>query len=139
MSEEQPKKRGRPSKADIAARTQSHVVNGDTSRQPEDVMAALPNPAFVPQYVKDMDNEVIDKAMADRERAQAYALRVWGGQSASLPRAERFKRVMAALNGQNLPTDSVRLPGSNDEEAWDDGDDEPVSWRMKLPKPDGIV
>lgn len=42
--------------------------------------------------------------------AQAYALRVWEGQSVSLPRHERIERVKRALAGQNLPFDGVELP-----------------------------
>lgn len=42
--------------------------------------------------------------------SQAYANRVWGGQSTDLPRAERIERCMNALRGQNLPTDGVTFP-----------------------------
>ena len=42
--------------------------------------------------------------------AQAYALRVWDGQSVDVPRAERIERVLNALLGQNLPTDGVSFP-----------------------------
>jgi len=42
--------------------------------------------------------------------AQAYAMRVWDGQSVDVPRAERIERVLNALRGQNLPTDGVSLP-----------------------------
>jgi hypothetical protein len=69
--------------------------------------------------------------------AQEYALRVWNGQSVSLGRGERIARVQRALEGQNLPFDGVRLPGGADD--WTDEDDEPVSWRANLPKPQGIV
>jgi hypothetical protein len=50
---------------------------------------------------------------ADRrvlEASQAYALRVWEGQSVSLPRHERVERVKRALEGQNLPFEGVELP-----------------------------
>jgi hypothetical protein len=42
--------------------------------------------------------------------AQAYAMRVWEGQSVSLPRKERIERVKRALEGQNLPFEGVELP-----------------------------
>lgn len=43
-------------------------------------------------------------------KAQAYALRVWGGQSVDVPRAERVERCMNALRGQNLQTDGIVFP-----------------------------
>ena len=42
--------------------------------------------------------------------AQAYAMRVWDGQSVDVPRAERIERCMNALRAQNLPTDGVSFP-----------------------------
>ena len=42
--------------------------------------------------------------------AQAYALRVWSGQSVDVPPAERKERVMNALRGQNLSTDGIVFP-----------------------------
>lgn len=47
---------------------------------------------------------------AEQHKAQAYALRVWNGQSPNVPRNERIKRVKAALVGQNLPTEGIELP-----------------------------
>lgn len=53
---------------------------------------------------------VVD-ASAAFARAQAYALRVWNGQSAdTLSRSERVERVISALKGQNLPTEGIELP-----------------------------
>jgi hypothetical protein len=72
-----------------------------------------------------------------REKAQEYALRVWSGQSVNVGRSDRIARVKRALEGQGLPFDGVRLPGDAAED--DDDDDEPVTWRMNLPKPQGIV
>lgn len=46
----------------------------------------------------------------ERNRAQAYALRVWRGQSVSALRPWRIQRVKEALAGQNLPFDGVELP-----------------------------
>lgn len=42
--------------------------------------------------------------------SQAYAMRVWAGQSVDVPPAERKERVFNALRGQNLPTDGVTFP-----------------------------
>ena len=43
-------------------------------------------------------------------KAQAYAMRVWDGQSVDVPPAERKERVFNALRGQNLPTDGIVFP-----------------------------
>jgi hypothetical protein len=53
---------------------------------------------------------VVVKLHSDAERAQAYALRVWSGQSIDAPRAWRIERVKLALEGQNLPFEGVVLP-----------------------------
>ena len=45
---------------------------------------------------------------------QAYAMRVWEGQSSSLPRADRIARVEAALIGQGMTMDAVQLPASDE-------------------------
>jgi hypothetical protein len=42
--------------------------------------------------------------------SQAYAMRVWSGQSVDVPPAERKERVFAALRGQNLSTDGIVFP-----------------------------
>jgi hypothetical protein len=44
------------------------------------------------------------------EAAQAYANRVWHGQSHDAPRAWRIERVRLALEGQGLPFEGVVLP-----------------------------
>lgn len=41
--------------------------------------------------------------------AQAYALRVWNGQSNTVPRSERLRRVAKALEGQGLSMEGVEL------------------------------
>jgi hypothetical protein len=46
----------------------------------------------------------------DASPAQAYAMRVWGGQSVDVPRAERIARCLYALRGQNLSTDGIEFP-----------------------------
>jgi hypothetical protein len=45
----------------------------------------------------------------DVKLAQAYALRVWNGQSPDVPRAERLRRVKIALDGQGLSMEGVVL------------------------------
>lgn len=42
--------------------------------------------------------------------AQAYALRVWEGQSESAPREWRVERVRQALEGQGMSMEGVELP-----------------------------
>lgn len=56
------------------------------------------------------DDEVAVPHPVNVERvnaSQAYAMRVWSGQSIDLPLAERKERVLNALRGQNLPTDGL--------------------------------
>lgn len=48
--------------------------------------------------------------LLDRMKSQAYAMRVWSGQSPDVPRAERIARCIRALEGQNLPTEGVEFP-----------------------------
>jgi hypothetical protein len=84
----EPKRRGRPPgdkhleamKAAVRSLTVPHI-NGDTSREPEDVLPA-----------------------------KAYAQRVWSGQSTDLPRNERLRRVERALQGQGMSMEGVTLP-----------------------------
>jgi hypothetical protein len=85
----EPKRRGRPPKAKVEALTEPHI-NGDDSRQPEDVL---------PVKAENMGAAL----------AQAYALRVWNGQSPDVPRAERLRRVAKALEGQGLSMEGVEL------------------------------
>lgn len=42
-------------------------------------------------------------------KAQAYAQRVWDGQSVDVPRAEKLRRVALALEGQGLSMEGVSL------------------------------
>lgn len=78
----EPKRRGRPPKA---------LIEGADVAAPE---VEEPQPT-VP---------------ADASEAQAYALRVWHGQSVSLPRNERTARVKRALEGQGMSFEGVTLP-----------------------------
>lgn len=50
--------------------------------------------------------------MVELSPSQAYADRVWAGQSESLGRAERIRRCIAALEGQGLPVDGVTFEGA---------------------------
>jgi hypothetical protein len=54
-----------------------------------------------------MKAEVINTWAASR--SQAYAERVWNGQSPDVPRAERLERVKRALDGQGLSMEGVEL------------------------------
>jgi hypothetical protein len=82
----EPKRRGRPPKA--KPEVTEPVINGDESRQPEEV---LPVKSF------------------EQRQAQAYARRVWEGQSPDLSRHERLGRVAEALKGQGMSMDGVDL------------------------------
>ena len=50
--------------------------------------------------------------VVSNDKAQAYADRVWEGQSPDLTIAERLSRVRAALVGQNLDCAGVFLAGN---------------------------
>jgi hypothetical protein len=116
------RKPGRPSKAEVAARVP--VINGDTSREPEDAMSAagitfdagdsrVP-PVFAEQ--KTPAGVIVITETPDLERAQTYAMRIWAGQTAEMKRAERIRRCEAALQGQGLPTEGVKYPGGESDE-----------------------
>ncbi len=53
---------------------------------------------------------VIETPVVGESASQAYAMRVWSGQSVDVPPAERKERVFNALRGQNLPTDGIVFP-----------------------------
>ena len=61
-------------------------------------------PGRKPKVVMEVFPAVVDN------RAQAYAMRVWAGQSVDVPPAERKERVFNALRGQNLSTDGIIFP-----------------------------
>jgi hypothetical protein len=46
--------------------------------------------------------EAAPPAVLETDRATAYAVRVYSGQSADLPPGERIARVIAALEGQRM-------------------------------------
>jgi hypothetical protein len=93
----EPKRRGRPPK--VKAISEPHI-NGDDSRQPEDVLPVKAEGVVVPGK---------DALVTAYEAAQAYALRVWSGQSETIPRKERLVRVARALEGQGLSMEGVEL------------------------------
>lgn len=66
--------------------------------EPEQAKPAPPKPTDAPQSAD------------DRAKAQAYAMKVWGGQTPTLGRAERVYRVRKAVEGQGLSMDGVELP-----------------------------
>jgi hypothetical protein len=145
----EPKKRGRPTNAEIAAREAAKqvpgsgpTVNGDTAGQLErvedergDMRSDDPEmQAFIDERraaVADLHARATSAGVADdrADRAQAYAMRVWSGQSVSLNRTDRIKRATAAVAGQNLPIDALKFPGGADDEDWTEEDEQPVTWR----------
>lgn len=91
------KRRGRPPKANPE----------DLSGLVREVTAAMPRLSMDDPAVASVVAELTgDKTSA----AQAYADRVWAGQSISALRSWRIERVKAALEGQGLPFDGVELP-----------------------------
>lgn len=95
----EPKRRGRPPKAKLL-QSEPHI-NGDESRQPEDVL-----PAKAESYKRAEAAHLLASATSS---AQHYAARVWNGQSPDVPRNERLKRVAKALEGQGLSMEGVVL------------------------------
>lgn len=77
-------------------------VSGERELKPEPRVEPAPEPA--PEPIP---------AMAKPD-AQAYAMRVWAGQSDSIGMGDRKRRIRAALEAQGLSMDGVRLPGDKD-------------------------
>lgn len=84
----EPKRRGRPPKA-------LEVASG------ESVAHIEPSGAAVLISARDAD------AIA---KAQAYAMRIWNGQSDTVTRLEKVQRVKIALEGQGMSMEGVVLP-----------------------------
>jgi hypothetical protein len=138
-----PKKRGRPSKADVAAKAATvepvqpgyaPVMNGDTTHpSPQEVIAQqlADSEALLSAPVLETPTHgpVVDHLRESLDKAQAYAMRVWSGQAADIKRAERIARCERALQGQNLPTEGVLYPTGGDSEDWTEEDMQPVTWR----------
>jgi hypothetical protein len=57
-----------------------------------------------PEFDRELDRVAVRLALA-----QAYAQRVWNGQSVDVPRAEKLRRVEKALEGQGLSMEGVVL------------------------------
>ena len=97
----EPKKRGRPSKAEIAAREANARVEGSE---------------WVVTDIKVEGPVVVETVHLNPEThtplqsAQAYALRIWAGQSPSELRSWRIQRVKEALEAQGLSFEGVELP-----------------------------
>lgn len=87
----EPKKRGRPPKS-----------RGEQIAE-EAVAKALPS------LGAEIEAAVLASMAASNAAAQAYAERVWAGQSVDVPRKERLERVRKALEGQGLSMDGVTL------------------------------
>lgn len=90
----EPKKRGRPSNAEKALRAAGYEVVEVGADVPVVQEAVWLNP----------------ETHTALQSAQAYALRVWEGQSESADRPWRVQRVKEALEGQGLPFEGVELP-----------------------------
>lgn len=92
--------------ADLAARTK-WKVDGTPDRR------LKANAEFVEWAdMQDADsNKKADGVMKPGPNlAQAYAMRVWAGQSEDAPRDWRIERVKQALEGQNMQFEGVVLP-----------------------------
>lgn len=85
----EPKRRGRPPKAKLLEQAVE---------------------AITPENVHQSEWEVVHRVPDMTDAAQAYALRVWNGQSPDVPRNERLRRVAKALEGQGLSMEGVELP-----------------------------
>jgi hypothetical protein len=98
----EPKKRGRPSKAEIAAREPASGGKIATFTAPAENVRKLDPNEPIQIYVDPLTTKL----------AQLYAERIWNGQSPSaMDTKERIQRVREALQGQGLPCDGVELPG----------------------------
>jgi hypothetical protein len=105
----EPKRRGRPPKAKLLQPTEPNAVEGcaecgQAEGHYDDCGTGLGASAGVASIKEEM------RAGIEIAMAQAYALRVWHGQSADVTRAEKIRRVKLALDGQNLPFEGVELP-----------------------------
>jgi hypothetical protein len=99
----EPKRRGRPPNK---AKVEGASITPEMAREltQEAVAADKAANADHPVY------EVVGRRTDMHDIAQAYALRVWNGQSPDVKREEKIRRVKLALEGQNLPFEGVELP-----------------------------
>lgn len=97
----EPKRRGRPPKAKPCA--DCGQVDGHYDDCP--VAMGVSIAADVLSLKADIEADLLN-----RIAAQAYADRVWAGQSPSADLPWRVERVRLALEGQGLPFEGVVLP-----------------------------
>jgi hypothetical protein len=67
-------------------------------------------PTNAERHLSAVKAAILSGAEAITSPAQAYADRVWSGQSESADRPWRLSRVKEALEGQGLSMDGVELP-----------------------------
>lgn len=124
----EPKRRGRPPKAGDGhiAVIREFVANSPKAKSCADcgqvaghyddcpVGLGLPSIGQAESYARAValveTIGIMARVSPEAEKAQAYALRVWRGQSVSADRPWRVERVRLALEGQGLPFEGVRLP-----------------------------
>lgn len=111
----EPKKRGRPSKAEVAARAASNAqVEGGDAVQPSISTDAVVEGGLAGERAPTLPEGWVEAIHcplgAEVSPAQGYAMRVWYGQSPSEDRAWRISRVREALEGQGLSMEGVELP-----------------------------
>jgi hypothetical protein len=102
----EPKRRGRPPKAKPEPKVEGAmavgcVACGQTGGHYDDCPVGL-------GVMESKDVVLMEEALGINP-AQAYANRVWKGQSPDVPRAERLERVKRALDGQGLSMEGVVL------------------------------
>lgn len=131
----EPKRRGRPPKAKpVVEQLPNSVphINGYVELRIGDTPVELTQSQLdvgMATLAKSIDHAVLASNDDRVERAQAYAMRVWKGQSVDLKRTERIERIKRALADQGLPTDGVKYPGGHDDDDWTEEDSAPVTWR----------
>lgn len=102
------KRRGRPPKTEQPSRLEETVAAFTDA-------TGIVKPASTPLILAVMDGHalmsetgaVADAQWTEVSRAQAYALRVWSGQTDTIPRNERVRRVNAALAGQGFTDEQI--------------------------------
>lgn len=104
----EPKKRGLPPK--VAVIEEPMVVSA-TSEAVAKADVKFDGSAFEGRSLSEQRKQLAQdlKTWAIQAAAQAYAERVWSGQSPDVSRKERLERVRKALEGQGLFMDGVTL------------------------------
>ena len=108
----EPKKRGRPAKAKLADFSGGNGTPVDMDKPIQFYQSPAPC-AECGQAEGHYDDCPVGMGVPSvftQRQAQAYANRVWSGQSPDVGRAERIARVTRALAGQGLSMDGVTLP-----------------------------